>query len=609
MANKTATQTKRIEIPNFEGVNALVASHVSKKTELKHVENARSNEIGSIEKRNGTVRIGQDLTVTDNYLFSYFENDMADNSGLYKVAKTAAGTKVYYYNDNTELWTSVHTGMTATDADWTIAEGNLFIVNGSDNNFYIEDDGATVVASSSTAIANHLYKSPKAHKINYYKDRMYLGDYNYGSNRVRNGIAVSSTPVGIIALVDGDHASADGTTFDITDTTYVRGNGTDQLDVYRGNSKKGTLTVTGKTETGITVNALGFDLKSSDELWVKDTYGDAQKIFRWPDIFGGKAPYERKEYDTFKLTGEQNSDITMMANVGDVMVYANRENMGIWNNHYPKSLDLGIGCSSPYGYVKALGTLWFIDYNGIYATTGGLPKLMSAKVEPYINGATRSGLENGVAGRKGFSVFFSIGDVTLYHADGSVKKELSNVILEYNLRQENWYVHTNINVLQFITYKDTDNAELLAYTDGGYASGNVYEFLNKDRYLDAHPNGDREIPFRIDSDNITLGKSFEFISFPMEIISECVRGSGSSVFISLDNAPFYRIPGDVVKGCTTLQVGRKEQKRVETEAQCRSIRISIRDYTKKLCKFSRVAVIFAETRETYDQIADRNENI
>ncbi len=298
----------------------------------------------------------------------------------------------------------------------------------------------------------------------------------------------------------------------------------------------------------------------------------------------------------------------MIANVGDVMVYANRENMGVWNNHYPKALDLGIGCSSKNGYVKALGTLWFIDYNGIYASTGALPKLMSAKVEPYIKGATKSGLEEASAGRKGFSIFFSIGDVKLYHADGSTKRELSKVTLEYNMRQENWYVHTGIDATHFVTYKDDSNAELLAFTDGENAGGNTYEFLSKGVYLDANPTGAKEIPFRFETDNITLAKGFEFISYPQEIITECTRGSTSQVFISLDNAPFYRISGDVIKGCTTLQIGRREQKYAETEALCRSMRISIRDYTKKLCKFSRIAINYIETRETHDQIEDRNEN-
>lgn len=611
MAVDKSMQTKRMEIPNFEGVNALVASHVSKKTEFRHAENARSEEIGSVEKRNGTLLIGQDQTATNNHALIYFENDMADNDGLYKITKTGAGTRLYYYKPSTQLWTSVLV-TDDSEKDWTIAENKLFVVNGYNGNrpYFVDEDGTTVMHSNDSSLENHLFRAPYASKINYYKDRLYLGDYDYGSNRVKNGIAVSSYPLGILALADGDHSSSTGQTFEVTDTTYFRGDGLDQVDVYRGNSYIQTLHVTGKTETSITCSLVGWtqDIKSADELWVKDTFGDKPKIFRWPDTFGGKWPKEQKEYDTFKLSGEQNGEITMIANVGDVMAYANRENMGIWNNHYPKALDLGIGCSSRNGYVKCLGTLWFIDYNGIYATTGGVPKLMSAKVEPYIKGATRAGLEAASAGKKGFSVFFAIGDVNLYHTDGALKRVLPNVVLEFNLRQENWFVHTGIDAQQFITYKDDDNAELLAYNDGGLAGYNTYEFLSKDVYLDAHPDGAKEIPFRIETDNITLAQGFEFISFPTEIIVECTRGSASQIFVSLDNAPFYRIPGDIAKGCTTLETGRRETTAVETQASCRSMRISIRDYTRKLCKFSRMAINFIETRETHDQIDDRNEN-
>ena len=586
---------KRLEITHFEGTNAFVASHVGKSVEFKHVENARSASIGTVEKRNGTISIGDNLTELACYGLFYFENDHANTNNLYRTVNQGGTSGTYYYNTSTSQWTSIRTGLANVNMDFTIAEGNMFMVNGSDNNSFVQSNGTTVVEGTTASITNHLYKAPKARKVNYYKDRLYLADYNYGSERVKNGIAISSTPMGLICLADGDSAAGE-TEIPVTDTTYIWGGPpNDSLDVYRGGSKIGTIAVTGKTESQITIIAASFDIESADELWVAGTYGDFPKVFRWPDTLGGKTQYEKKSYDTFKLTGEQNGEMTMMANVGDVMVYANRENIGRWNNHYAKSLDLGIGCASDFGYVKALGTLWFLDYNGIYATTGGYPKLMSSKVEPYITGATKEGIENAAAGRKGFSIFWSIGDVTLYNKDGSPKRKLENVVLEYNLRQENWYVHTRINAVQFATYKDTNNSELLAYNDGGDAGRNCYEFLNKDRYMDANPGGDRAIQFRVDTIAITLSKQFEKINYPQEIIIETLRGSVIETFISLDHDQYYRVTGDSSKGCTIVKTDSRD-KNIE-EPRCRQISVSLRDSTEKPCVLSRMAMTYVETLE------------
>ena len=607
---KSKSPIQRMEIPYFEGVNAFVGAHIAKKYEFSHAENARSNNIGSVEKRRGTIAIGSNLNVEANLALIYFENDDADSNGLFLVAEDAGQGRLYYYNTDTEQWTSLVTNL-AYDIpyDYTIAEGNLFISNGDDNLFYIDQDLNVHTAATSPNYSNQVIRSPKAAKINYYKDRLYVADYNYGSNPVRNGIGFSSYAMGLISLVTEDRPVGQQEIY-VTDTTYIFGAVNDTVEIYRGGKLKGEFNVDGKTENNIVVilPASDFEVLASDEIWIKGTYGDAPKVFRWPDTFGGKSPTEQKTYDTFRLTGEQNGRMTMMVNVGDVMVYANRDNMGIWNDHYAKALDLGIGCSSDYGFVKCLGTLWFIDYNGIYATTGGLPVLKSAKVEPYIKGATKEGLETAAAGKKGYSVFFAIGDVTLYNDDGSARENLENVVLEYNLRQENWYVHTGINAKQFAAYKSDDETELLAFTDGGNAGRYVYEFLNKDRFVDSNPGGDREIPFRVDTTNMTLSKTFETICYPKEIVAEATRGSAMVTYISLDNSPFYELSGNIVKGCVTIGIDERDRK-IETIPRCRQAMVSIRDYTKKPCKLTRMAVHYLETDESEEERISQGESI
>lgn len=668
---KSTEKTLRVEIPYFDGVNTLVGSNISKKQELSHIENARSVNIGTIEKRKGRRRLGSEITATENFDIFYFKND--GNNGFYRISTVSSVTSIYYLN-NSSVWTAltgfgttiyelggsttrfditnpsgttfrytydgtgtdpkvehhigygtsvviaaqnftaanngtftvtgtgtnyfdvtnaagvaennvtIGTGSIKVDGDkfsHTIAGGRCYLSNGMNNNMYIESDGTTVV--DSTTSTGNLYNSPKAKKINYYKNRLYVSDYVLSGARNKSGVQRSSNPLGIASLVNGDHASG-VTTLNVTSTKYIYAS--DSLDVYRGNTSIETLTVTAKTENTITVSATSNALKSSDEIWVADTFGK-EKVFRWVD----NAPngIKAKEYDTFDVSGGQDSRIKMMDNINNIMLLGSDDNLTVWNEYNLENFDLGIGCVSDNGYVKFLGGLWFMDYSGIFMTAGGAPKLMSSKVQKYIDGATKTGLEATAAGKNGYSVFFAIGDVTLYKNDGSTYKTLSDVVLEFNIKQENWYVHTGITATQFETYVSSSGVDRLEFssTETKY---HVFELFNT--YED---DGD-EIPMRIDSDLITLGRTFEQICVPMQVIVETERGSGIRCFVSLDDGPFYELDGNITKGCTILKVKNRDGQE-STPPRCRQIKVSLRDFTKKPSKFSKIAIIYTETSE------------
>ena len=84
--------TSRINISFFEGTNALVGYNIAKKSEFVHTENARSKEIGTIEKREGQTVLGTDLNgntfiTTANYALFPFAS--AVGQGLYRISQTA----------------------------------------------------------------------------------------------------------------------------------------------------------------------------------------------------------------------------------------------------------------------------------------------------------------------------------------------------------------------------------------------------------------------------------------------------------------------------------------------------------------------------------------
>ena len=517
------------------------------------------------------------------------QNFASGNNGDFTI--TEVGTnyfKVTNASGSTESDKTIGTGyiiLLTGNVSTTQAEQCLFIVDGVDDNRYIAIDGVTVRTSDDAT--GHLYGSPKAKKIVYYKDKLYLCDYTVGTSsptRYKNGIVQSSVPLGIVSLVDTDH-TAPVTSLKVTDTKYIQAN--DTLDIYRAGVFIGAITVTAKTQDTLTINSFSGNINSADEVWVANTYNGVRK-FRWAD--NPRSGINVQQYDTFKLSGGDTSEITLAETIGDVLYFGNKKSLATWNDVSLVNFDLGIGCVSRTGSTKLLGTLFFVDYSGVYATTGGAPKLISAKVKPYFDGATKAGLEAAAMGHKGYSIFASIGNVTLYNIDGSTLKTLTDVVVEYDFKQQNWFVHTGIDANMFATFIHSTDVDRLEFMD----ESEVYEFLKT--------TGDNEttaIPLLATTHPITLAKEFEKICYPKEIVIETEKGSGVKCFISLDDDPFYEITGEAVKGATVLKVTPRNES-VPTP-RCRKIRISIREMSTRQIKISRISIIYTDTPEHENQ--------
>lgn len=678
---------KKINIPFFEGVNSLVSFNIAKKTEFVHAENARSKVIGTIEKREGQTVLGtntnnQPFVTTANYGLFPFQND--SNPGLYRISiaenpvisinvsetiwvsetfiptslsivaveniiitdhvneNTGNIVSIYYINSSNQWVPLSGAGANIPGGifDHTYAEGNVFLSNFNSPNRYIKSDGVTVVTS--TDATGHLFKTPPASRINYYKGRLYLADFSYFGIRYKTTILRSSYVMGIIALINEDITSTSETvvtssssstlyistsdsinifdlevinsgtlplfiqvsdsvavssttittnsfaTIQVTDTKYFYTDpGANQYDIYRGNNFIKTITVIQVNETSIDATWSGaVELLASDEIWLSGTY-DGTKIFRWinnPSISGKDV----KQYDTFKLSGGENDPITMLTNIGNVMIIANRSNMSSWNDYTLENFDLDVGCVSENGYVKMRGNLYFIHYGGIYSTSGSTPQLISNKIEKYITGATRRGKETSAAGKKGQSMFFTLGDVTLYNSDGSLDKVLRDVCVEYNLIQENWYVHTNVKADKFATFVEESDSDRLEFTD---TSGNhsVKEFL------EGETDDGEVIHFRIDTTKITMQTDFEFTSNPVGIITEVERGAAIQAFVNIENGEeYYKVDGTIQKGLSIVKITGKDSQRGEPPT-CRLISISLRDSSPQLCKISRMSLVYIPT--------------
>lgn len=595
---------KRFNIDYFEGVNTLVAKNIAKKQELAHAENVRASTLGSLDKRAGTAVVGNALTNVGNYGLFYFPSSGASNKFIYRVSEpsTSAGSTIYYLNSS-DVWTALTGGgaaITNGDMDVTMAEKDLYLVNyNAANRYILGSDGTTVITSATTT--GNLYNSPNASNIAYYKGRLYLADYAYSSIRYPTTVLRSSYACGIVALIDGLPVSP-WTTCNVTDTKYIyTASPGNTLDVYRGNTKIATLTITAITNYSITMTT-AFEsgqtaLASADELWAPGTYSGA-KQFRWVNNSSASGQ-TAKQYDTFKLSGGDESAITMLEPIGNVLMIGNKNSMAIWNDYVLQSYDYGIGCVSRKGKVKLLGALYFPHYSGIYATTGEAPKLISSKIESIITGATRAGKEACCAGKKGRSIFFTLGTVTLYRPDGSTLKTMANTVIEYAVTQEDWYIHTGIGAAAFETFVDTLDTDRLVFAST--ASGtNVMEFLTGET-----DNG-TEIPLVAETNAFSIPGQFERYMYPLEVLLEIERGSAIKVFVSLDNGPFFELEGEATKGANILKITDPFGGDGSKPPRCRSIRVSLRHNEKQLVKVASLAINYIPTTDEKSTMSDND---
>lgn len=536
------------------------------------------------------------VTVSEPTIFSRVDGiyTATNNRAVAILDGTSSPASLYALNTAgvwTELSDADAQNIIGATTDFTRVDDSIVLVNGRDYNRMISADGTTVTTSLQTG---SLFNSPRAYKTSFYKNRIYLANFTRNGTRYKTTVLRSSYPLGIVALVNGDHAShASGAIIEVTDTKYIYSDsGMNTYEVYRGNTLITTLTVTAVNETSITVTHSGTPtINSSDEIWISGTFNGTTALqYRWankPTSTGQST----KQFDTFKLSGGDEDDINMMVLIGNVMVIANKNTMMTWNDYMLENMDLGIGCVSPRGYTKLMGSAYFIHYTGIYSTTGGVPVLISRKIDRYIKGATREGLENAAAGYKDLSVFFSIGDVTLYNNDGSFWKTLPSVCLEFDIADQCWFVHTNVSASQFATYIDNSGTEraLIATNTSGKS---VKEFLvgNTD-------DGDN-IFFRVDTQPLQLSKAFDQYALPTEITNEIDRGASMECFVALDEEEdFYAIEGTFRKGVSTLKVTGRDPQRVKP-TPCRKIRVSFRDSSKQQCKLLQTALTYVPTNMT-----------
>jgi len=628
----------RINISSFDGINSTVQPNLAKQTELSHAENVRAPIIGALETRGGQQKVGTKtdgtvFTTSANYGLAAFRNDDGSQQGVVRISETSTistatqsssvlshgtGAGFLYVSIQETLYVtdpafgrssevgivrlSNATGSAklytlGTDNTWSPpaatptsmlsiiggqfsfakTDEGLLMVNGNNANMLFKNDGVNFITASST---DSLYNSPTAKKAAYYKGNMYLANFVRNGVRYKTTVIRSSDAMGLISLVSGDQlAHVSGTALNLTTTKYMYSDtGMNGYDVYRGGVYITSFTVTAINGSSVTITHSGTpDLKTVDEIWITGTYTGA-KQYRWvanPTTTGAS----QQQYDTFKLAGGDNDEITLLEPIGNILMIGNRKNLMTWNNYTLENFDQGVGCVSPTGYTKLLGTLYFTGYDGIFASTGAAPTLVSRKVSRIFAGATRDGLEHAAMGHKGFSVFAAIGDSVLYKQDGSYEKTLHDVVVEYNVTEQNLYIHTNVPASQMESFIDSLGTErlLIAHTGTG---------CSVKGFLETYADDGEEIFWRIDTSELYFPTqssgwyALENFAKPVCVIANCPRGTLAKAFVSPDGEDFFELKGTLMKGVSQIFVNAPEEQGIEP-IECRKLVVSVRGSTKQ----------------------------
>jgi hypothetical protein len=597
---------KSVTIPGFGGVNPSMGWNVAKTSEPCRMENMRPGSVGNLETRDGIANVGMTNLALVSSLW-YFP--VAGTSGIYGYGQTDTGTKIVYLNTAGTAWNALTAAITpqhGNHLDTVVTDDRTIIAGDVAKNRQIEKDGVTV--KSSTDKDSHLYGSPIANKVNFYRSLLYLGDLTVGSSSYSTTVQFSSGKLGIAAKVSED-APAGAVKLKVTETKYIRTDlGSEALEIRRGNELVGYVTANSSGSGYLDVGATSVDALAGDDLWLSGTYS-GDRYHRWSG--GAETGAEGKRYDTFEIPGGNGERITMMQNVGGVMAIATPSTSCYWDGSSVIPAESGVGCCSDEGYVLHMGNLFFLDYTGLYVTPGAsAPKLVSARVDRYFRAASKANLERAAVGKKGNSVFVSIGSIYLYDDDGKRDdSEIKDVCLEYDLVKDEWYVHTGVPATCFENVSFGNVLDRLIFgTDRGLPQSNysgpqrVCEFLKQGQLTDTDGTGTYPVSTRLDTNRMLLPSRDEACVNLGKVAAFLDAGNSLQVFTRTDDEKAWReCDGQFDKGVTFAVVKDCEGR---LGARCRSAQFSLRSVSKGKTRISRLRAYF----DDMDEVADEGKN-
>lgn len=114
--------------------------------------------------------------------------------------------------------------------------------------------------------------------------------------------------------------------------------------------------------------------------------------------------------------------------------------------------------------------MFYNPSRGVFETTGGLPRLISRRVQDIIDVVPESYYSSISGGSDGTRIYFSIGDITL----GELV--LTNCVLAYSLDYSHWTLLSFPNEFKVFSNRVSSNKDEIIFA--GDDDGNVWDFLS-----------------------------------------------------------------------------------------------------------------------------------
>ena len=162
------------------------------------------------------------------------------------------------------------------------------------------------------------------------------------------------------------------------------------------------------------------------------------------------------------------------------------------------------------------------------------------------------------------------------------------------MRQDNWFVHTEVPAQMLETYLTSTDPDVLVYMSNT-GTKQAYKFLGTEEVDHDGDADEAEILFRVDTPEIQLADDGKVVN-PVKIIAVTDRGNSIHCFVSLDGGDFYELRGQFNKGTSSVVVTGKDPDKNDPP-RCNRIKVSLRDYGAKLCRIAKLIIVYSDAGE------------
>ena len=273
------------------------------------------------------------------------------------------------------------------------------------------------------------------------------------------------------------------------------------------------------------------------------------------------------------INPEDGQNITAIERNGTNLLIFKERSIYTWNGTSTQpDLLVDIGTISQESVITIHNITFFIGRSkkniGIYAYTGGYPKLISRKVKKWIDGIDQSNLGNIKAGADEDNIYFYIGTITFTGDDIYEDRISTNTWLVYNIAQDSWKAYDNLLPRAFGYFKSSGQ-ELLIFGDN---NGKVFEFGQGE----TDDSGDSQTP--IEMEIISREESFGAPEVPKELMQVDVltrRGFNTNVNYRYDRREEFKSLGAVDGRFSTLDAPEK----YDSDNRGKTLQIQFTDFS------------------------------